>query len=133
MAKDEPPRSRAARRAAESALVRVVHHYGTTPEFVLLGGLVPELLCSGSEMRHAGTTDVDVQVNLEIAAVLPTWRGSNGPLGTPSSRQTRTVFGAGKRKWTATTPWSSSSCSSTSTTREKGQWSASTSVSGSAP
>ena len=28
----------------------------------------PELLCSGSGVGHAGTTDVDVQVNLEIAA-----------------------------------------------------------------
>lgn len=45
-----------------------MHHYGTTPEFVLLGGLVPELLCSGSGKLHAGTTDVDVQVDLEIAA-----------------------------------------------------------------
>lgn len=63
---DEPSRSRVARRAAEQALVRVVHHYGATPEFVLLGGLVPELLCSGSGMLHAGTTDVDVQV--EVAA-----------------------------------------------------------------
>ena len=68
MAKDDPPRSRAARRAAEDALVRVVHHYGETPEFVLLGGLVPELLCSEAGVIHAGTTDVDVQVNLEIAA-----------------------------------------------------------------
>jgi hypothetical protein len=49
-------------------LVRVVHHYGERPEFVVLGGLVPELLCSTSEYAHAGTTDVDVQVNLEIAA-----------------------------------------------------------------
>jgi hypothetical protein len=64
---DDPPRSRAARAAAESALVRVVHHYGSRPEFVLLGGLVPELLCTGSIFQHAGTTDVDVQVNLEIA------------------------------------------------------------------
>lgn len=64
----EPPRSRSARKAAEEALVRVVHHYGGTPEFVLLGGLVPELLCDKSEVMHAGTTDVDVQVNLEIAA-----------------------------------------------------------------
>lgn len=64
---DDPPRSRAARRAAELALVRVVHHYGETPEFVVLGGLVPELLCGGSSWRHAGTTDVDVQVDLEIA------------------------------------------------------------------
>ncbi len=30
-------------------------------------GLVPELLCSTSSYRHAGTTDVDVQVDLEIA------------------------------------------------------------------
>lgn len=64
----EPPRSRAARHAAEQALVRVVHHYGSTPEFVLIGGLVPELLCSTSGMVHAGTTDVNVQVDLEIAA-----------------------------------------------------------------
>lgn len=59
--------SRAARSAAEAALVRIVHHYGTRPEFVVIGGLVPELLCAGSGFQHAGTTDVDVQVNLEIA------------------------------------------------------------------
>ena len=64
---DEIARSRQARVAAETALVRVVHHYGSRPEFVVLGGLVPELLCSGSAFQHAGTTDVDVQVNLEIA------------------------------------------------------------------
>ena len=33
----------------------------------MLGGLVPDLLCAGSEFQHAGTTDVDVQVDLEIA------------------------------------------------------------------
>jgi len=65
---DEPPRSRSARKAAEEALVRVVHHYGATPEFVLLGGLVPEILCDKSGAEHAGTTDIDVQVDLEIAA-----------------------------------------------------------------
>jgi len=65
---DEPPRSRAARDAAEQALVSVVHHYGETPEFVLIGGLVPALLCSESPLLHAGTTDIDVQVNLDIAA-----------------------------------------------------------------
>jgi hypothetical protein len=64
----DPPRSLIAREAAELALVRVVHHYGGRPEFVLLGGLVPALLCAGSGMRHAGTTDVDVQVNLEISS-----------------------------------------------------------------
>lgn len=68
MADTEPTRSLAARRAAELALVRVVHHYGGQPEFVLLGGLVPSLLCARSGMRHAGTTDVDVQVNLEISS-----------------------------------------------------------------
>lgn len=65
---DDPPRTRAARAAAERALIRVVHHYGTRPEFVLLGGLVPDLLCSTSGLMHSGTTDVDVQVNLELAA-----------------------------------------------------------------
>lgn len=65
---DEPPRSRAARGAAERALIRVVHHYGEVPGFVLLGGLVPDLLCSGSGKLHSGTTDVDVQLNIEIAA-----------------------------------------------------------------
>ena len=65
---DEPsPRSRAARKAAETALVRIVCHYGERPEFVVLGGLVPELLCAGSDFQHAGTIDVDVQVDLEIA------------------------------------------------------------------
>lgn len=64
---DEAPRSSASRAAAEAALVRVVHHYGSRPEFVLLGGLMPEYLCAGSVFRHAGTTDVDVQVDLEIA------------------------------------------------------------------
>ena len=33
----------------------------------MLGGLVPELLCAESRFQHAGTTDVDVQVDLEIA------------------------------------------------------------------
>jgi hypothetical protein len=64
---NEPERTRRARAAAEEGLVRVVHHYGGLPEFVVLGGLVPELLCSQTSYKHAGTTDVDVQVDLEIA------------------------------------------------------------------
>lgn len=67
MTDEEPTRSLAARAAAELALVRVVHHDDGRPEFVLLGGLVPALLCSGSAARHAGTNDVDVQVDLEIS------------------------------------------------------------------
>jgi hypothetical protein len=60
-------RTSRARRAAELALVRVCSHYGQRPNFVLLGGLVPAMLCSDSGRLHAGTTDVDVQVDLEIA------------------------------------------------------------------
>jgi hypothetical protein len=66
MSDEDPGRSAEARQAAELALVRVVHHYGERPGFVLLGGLVPSLLCRSSESRHAGTTDVDVQLDLEI-------------------------------------------------------------------
>lgn len=51
---EPPPRSRA---AAEAALSRIVHHYGQRPEFVVLGGLVPELLCAESAFHHAGTTE----------------------------------------------------------------------------
>lgn len=32
----------------------------------MLGGLVPEFLCAESAFSHAGTTDIDVQVDLEI-------------------------------------------------------------------
>ena len=62
----EPPRNRQARALAEAALVRLVRAYGETPEFVLLGGLLPDLLCSREARQHVGTTDVDVQVDLEI-------------------------------------------------------------------
>lgn len=64
---EELERTGRARRAAELALVRVCNQYGERPNFVLLGGLVPALLCSDSGRLHAGTTDVDVQVDLEIA------------------------------------------------------------------
>ena len=67
MSNDLPPRSHSARVAAETALVRIIHHYGAKPEFVVLGGLGPEMLCANSAFQHAETTDVDVQVNLEIA------------------------------------------------------------------
>jgi hypothetical protein len=63
----EQLRSRASRHLAETALGRIVTAYGTVPEFVLLGGLVPDLLCASALVPHEGTTDVDVQVDLEIA------------------------------------------------------------------
>jgi len=59
-------RSRRGRDLAEQALVRLVLAYGETPEFVLLGGLVPDLLCRSAVRKHQGTTDVDIQVNLEM-------------------------------------------------------------------
>ena len=43
MADDPPPRSRAAREAAERALVRIVHHYEVQLEFVVLGELATAL------------------------------------------------------------------------------------------
>ena len=67
---NKPLRSLATREAAERVLVHVVHHYGGRPEFVVLGGLIPGLLCTRSSFLHIGTTDVDVQVNLEIACNL---------------------------------------------------------------
>src|SRR5665213_1521007 len=62
----DPIRSRRARDLAERALVRLVRAYGDVPEFVLLGGLVPNLLCRTAARPHQGTTDVDVQVDLGI-------------------------------------------------------------------
>jgi hypothetical protein len=66
MPMSDPIRSRRARDLAERALVRLVLAYGETPDFVLLGGLVPDLLCRNSVRMHQGTIDVDVQVNLEV-------------------------------------------------------------------
>lgn len=63
----EPQRTRAARAAAEAALVRIAYHFeGTDIPLVVLGGLVPELLCSSSDVPHQGTTDIDIQINLEV-------------------------------------------------------------------
>lgn len=63
-------RSRTARAAAEAALVRVAHSYGDVPPFVLLGGLVPELLCPNADPPHVGTTDIDVHVDIEVQTVV---------------------------------------------------------------
>jgi hypothetical protein len=63
----EPERTRDARALAESALVRISAHTGSIDiPLVVLGGLVPELLCTTTEVRHQGTTDVDIQINLEV-------------------------------------------------------------------
>lgn len=50
----EPARSRQARHLAERALIRLVQEYGAVPEFVVLGGLVPDLLCSRASSTHVG-------------------------------------------------------------------------------
>lgn len=47
--------------------MRISAHFGSTDiPVVVLGGLVPELLCTTTEIRHQGTTDVDIQINLEV-------------------------------------------------------------------
>lgn len=60
---DEEPRSRETRARAERALVLLVHALGEDAPFVVLGGLVPELLTDAHDAmipEHLGTTDVDV-------------------------------------------------------------------------
>ena len=60
-------RTRDARGLAEAALVRIAAGFGSTDiPLVVLGGLVPELLCAGTNVPHQGTTDVDIQINLEV-------------------------------------------------------------------
>ena len=94
----EPMPSRQARELAQAALVRLVRAYGGVPEFVLLGGLVPDLLCSQARQAHVGTTDVDVEVDLEIqggsANAVRLERASR----TPTSSQTANGYGVGKIK-----------------------------------
>ena len=51
----DTPRSREARALAEAALVRLVYVYGGTPEFVLLGGLLPDLLATDASARREQT------------------------------------------------------------------------------
>lgn len=47
--------------------MRISAHFGSTDiPVVVLGGLVPEMLCTTTEARHQGTTDVDIQMNLEV-------------------------------------------------------------------
>ncbi len=52
--------------------------YGDVPDFVLLGGLDPDLLCSSASRHHEGTTDVDIQVDLEIQGGSEFEYGSGG-------------------------------------------------------
>jgi len=90
----DPVRSRQARDLAERALVRVVYAYGDVPEFVLLGGLVPDLLCTSAAHSHVGTTDVDVQVDLEIQG--GSVNASRLERAKPSSRPTPLASGVGR-------------------------------------
>ncbi len=64
---DEEPRSRVARSAVERALVRIAHHYGAEPEFVLLGGLVPDLLCVTTRVSRASAPSPDQAVPGDMA------------------------------------------------------------------
>ncbi len=73
--------------AAGAALIRVAHHYGSRPEFVVLGGLVPELLCANSDLHRAGTTDVE-KTNADACEQLlrcwtADWEGVAAAAGVP--------------------------------------------------
>ena len=81
--------------SATLMLVRVVRPYGGRPGFVLLGGLVPAPLCANSPWRGVGTTDVDVQVNFEIAGGRPAPNASKSPYATLNSYLTTRMSGAG--------------------------------------
>ena len=63
-------RSPEARQLAEIALGRLVREFGDNDvPFVVLGGLVPEILTRGQDPpapQHLGTTDVDLQLNLSL-------------------------------------------------------------------
>lgn len=59
------PRSHEARQRAEDALVRFALLAGThTQEFVVIGGLNPDFLAPGAPVRHQGTSDVDILLEL---------------------------------------------------------------------
>lgn len=63
----EPDRTLDARALAEAALIRISENFGSTDiPLVVLGGLAPALLCATSSVQHQGTTDVDIQINLEV-------------------------------------------------------------------
>lgn len=68
-------RSPEARRLAEKALLRLVRALeGRDTFFVILGGLVPEILTRGQEPaapQHLGTTDVDIFVVFHIGVERP--------------------------------------------------------------
>ena len=93
---DDPPRTRAARAAAERALIRIVHHYGTRPEFVVLGGLVPELLCSSN---GAEAVDVCCERVDGVAA-----RGARTMPGCSTETRRRSWCGCVRRPWPGAAP-----------------------------
>ena len=91
-------------------------HYGERPTSCSSGGLVPAMLCSGQRRLRAGTTDVDVQVDAEIAGGAPNmpvdWRSRSR---TQTSTSTPSASGVGETvHGAATRRSSSSSCSPTS-------------------
>ena len=76
MADAEETRSRVARVAAQRALVRIVHYYGERPEFVVLGGLMPE---SGAHFPGA-----PVEIRLGSDPGSRRWRHERRQPGAPA-------------------------------------------------
>ncbi len=64
-----PERTQRSRALAEAALVRVAVGFGDVDvPIVVIGGLVPAVLCAASPIPHQGTLDVDLQINFEVQA-----------------------------------------------------------------
>jgi len=58
--------------------VRVVHHYSGKSEFVLLGGLVPQLLCSNATFRLVRTALSFLRDEISAALVADRNRRGHG-------------------------------------------------------
>ena len=68
----ESERNRLARQRAEDALVALLYELGDfEPPLIVLGGLVPDMLTRAQDVpvpKHLGTTDVDILIDLQVAA-----------------------------------------------------------------
>jgi hypothetical protein len=103
---DEPSRSREARAEAPTSALCIT----TAQSRIRRYRVEPELLRMESGYSRAGTTDVDVQVNLKIACGTVNTRTSKTRSETPSSNPTLTWSGDGLPTMTAV-DYSTANCS----------------------